>query len=135
LRLSSDLRAEVIRRAKFRCEYCLIHEADGVFPHEVDHIVSRQHGGGDTPDNLAYACMVCNRYKGSNIASLSAAGELIPLFNPRKARWEKHFRLSGAFIEPLDLTGEVTVRVLRLNIADRVLRRTLLQRLRKYPQN
>jgi hypothetical protein len=134
LKISSELRAEVVRRAKFPCEYCLLHEHDAVFPHEVDHIISRQHGGGETSDNLAYACMVCNRYKGSNIASLSAAGDLIPLFNPRKDRWEDHFRLSGAIIEPLDSTGEVTVRVMRLNIADRVVRRNLLQQLRKYPR-
>ena len=134
MKLSSELRAEVVRRANFRCEYCLLHEADGVFPHEVDHIISRQHGGNETLDNLAYACMVCNRYKGSNIASLSALGQLIPLFNPRKDQWENHFRLSGAVIEPLDSTGEVTARVLQLNVADRVVRRRLLQQLRKYPR-
>src|SRR5581483_5852423 len=76
---SSELRAEVIHRAKSRCEYCLLHEDDAVFPHEVDHIISRQHGGDETPDNLAYACMVCNRYKGSNIASLSASGGKRPV--------------------------------------------------------
>ena len=134
MKLSSELRAEVARRADFRCEYCLLHEADGVFPHEVDHILSRQHGGAETPDNLAYACMVCNRYKGSNIASLSVLGELIPLFNPRKDRWENHFRLNGAVIESLDPTGEVTARLLQLNVADRVMRRRLLQQLRKYPR-
>src|SRR5581483_10932259 len=79
LKLSSELRAEVIHRAKSRCEYCLLHEDDAVFPHEVDHIISRQHGGDETPDNLAYACMVCNRYKGSNIASLSASGGKRPV--------------------------------------------------------
>lgn len=134
MKVSSELRAEVVRRAKFRCEYCLLHEDDAIFPHEVDHIISRQHGGAENPDNLAYACMVCNRYKGSNIASLSALGELIPLFNPRKDQWENHFRLSGAVIEPLDSTGEVTARVLQLNVADRVVRRRLLQQLRKYPR-
>lgn len=59
---------------------------------------------------------VCNRYKGSNIASLSASGELIRLFNPRKDQRDSHFRLRGAFIEPLDFTGEVTARVLQLNM-------------------
>jgi len=135
LKISPELRVEVVRRAKFRCEYCLLHEDDAVFPHEVDHIISRQHGGDETLDNLAYACMVCNRYKGTNIASLSASGELIPLFNPRRDRWESHLRLSGAVIEPLDLTGEVTARVLRLNMADRVARRGLLQQLRRYPRS
>src|SRR5437764_15363788 len=115
----------------FRCEYCLLHEDDAAFRHEVDHIVSRQHGGETIAENLAYACMVCNRYKGSNIASVSPAGDLVRLFNPRVDRWNDHFRLNGAVIEPLDLVGEVTARVLRLNNAERVVRRTVLQLLRR----
>ena len=74
-----------MQRVKFRCEYCLLHEDDAAFPHEVDHIISRQHGGGTSAPNLAYEFMVCNRYKGSNIASVGSSGELAPLFNPRKA--------------------------------------------------
>ncbi len=58
------LRSEVIQRAKHRCEYCLLHEADAGFSHQVDHVVSRKHGGDSTMDNLAYACVLCNRYKG-----------------------------------------------------------------------
>jgi 5-methylcytosine-specific restriction endonuclease McrA len=38
------------------------------FPHQVDHIVSRKHGGESTSDNLAYACVIYNRYKGTDIA-------------------------------------------------------------------
>ncbi|MGA2136486.1 MAG: HNH endonuclease signature motif containing protein [Bryobacteraceae bacterium] len=44
-----------------RCEYCLIHEDDAAFSHEVDHVIGRQHGGRTVADNLAYSCMVCNR--------------------------------------------------------------------------
>ena len=119
----------------FRCEYCLLHEDDAAFPHEIDHVISRQHGGETSTSNLAYACMVCNRYKGSNIASVSPSGDLVPLFNPRQDQWKDHFRLSGAVIEPLDSIGEITARVLRLNTAERVVRRSLLQKLRRYPRN
>jgi HNH endonuclease len=118
----------------FRCEYCLPHERDAAFPHEVDHIISRQHGGETTADNLAYACLVCNRYKGSNVASISRSGNLVALFNPRMDKWSHHFRLNGAFIEPLDLVGEVTARLLRLNTPERLMRRSLLQQLRRYPK-
>ena len=118
----------------FRCEYCLLHEDDAAFPHEVDHIISRQHGGETIADNLAYACLVCNRYKGSNIASIAPSGNLVPLFNPRLDQWNDHFRLHGAFIEPLDLVGDVTARVLRLNTPERLMRRSLLQQLRRYPK-
>jgi len=134
LRLSADLRAAVIRRAKSRCEYCLLHEDDGAFAHEVDHIISKQHGGETVAENLAYACMVCNRYKGANISAVASSGDLVRLFNPRLSRWEEHFRLEGAVIEPLDSIGEVTARLLRLNIAERIVRRSVLQRLRRYPR-
>ena len=55
--ISDALRAEVARHAGERCEYCLIHELEAGFPHQVDHIVSRKHGGESTSDNLAYACV------------------------------------------------------------------------------
>lgn len=66
--INEDLRAKVARRAGLRCEYCLIHEGEAGFPHQVDHIVSRKHGGSSTFENLAYACLICNRYK--ELASL-----------------------------------------------------------------
>jgi hypothetical protein len=69
--------------------------------------------------------MVCNRYKGANIASVAASGILVPLFNPRE-RWAEHLRLNGAAIELLDVIGEVTAKVLRLNAAERVVRRSVL---------
>ena len=37
----AELRAKLVQRAMFRCEYRLIHEDDGVFPDEVDHIISQ----------------------------------------------------------------------------------------------
>jgi 5-methylcytosine-specific restriction endonuclease McrA len=57
------LRAEVSRRAGCRCEYCLIHEDDAGFSHQLDHIISRKHGGTSAADNLALACVLCNRHK------------------------------------------------------------------------
>ena len=82
--INEKLRTEVAQRAGQRCEHCLIHENDAGFPHQVDHILSRKHGGSFTSDNLAYACVVCNRHKGSDVASIDPrTGEIVPLFNPR----------------------------------------------------
>jgi hypothetical protein len=134
LKIQAELRTFVARRSNLRCEYCLIHQDDAAFSHEVDHVISRQHGGETIEGNLAFACMVCNRYKGANIASVAASGMLVPLFNPRESTWAKHFWLNGAVIEPLDAMGEVTARVLRLNAAERVVRRSVLQQLRRYPR-
>ena len=50
-------RAEVLRRANGRCEYCLYPEARSAFAHQVDHIVSRKHSGTSALDNLALCCI------------------------------------------------------------------------------
>ena len=125
--IGDQVRADVARRAGHRCEYCLIHENDAGFPHQVDRVVSRKHGGTSAIDNLAYACILCNRYKGSDVASIHPrTGDAVRLFHPRYDRWADHFRLDADFIEPLSDTGSATVRLLRLNAAERLAERWLL---------
>jgi hypothetical protein len=68
--ISTELRQTIVDRAKQLCEYCLIAEADTFYGCEVDHIISLKHGGSTEPDNLAYACALCNRAKGSDVGSL-----------------------------------------------------------------
>jgi len=132
--INQELRTEVAQRAGRRCEFCLIHEDDAGFPHQVDHIVSRKHGGSSTSENLAYACVVCNRHKGSDVASIDPrTGAMVPIFDPRKDRWRDHFRLEGTLIEPISGSGRATVRLLQLNAPERILERRLLQSLRRYP--
>ena len=133
--VGSELRLSVAERAARKCEYCRIHESDVAFSHEVDHIVSRQHGGETVVENLAYACMICNRFKGTNIASVDAMGRIVPLFNPRVDRWAEHFRLADAVIQPLTPRGEVTVTLLRMNMAERVIERRMLQLLGRYARS
>jgi len=132
--VSEELRAEVARRAGGCCEYCLIHEDDAGFPHQVDHILSRKHGGSSASNNLAYACVICNRLKGSDVASIDPrTGGIVRLFDPRSDRWADHFRLEGAVIEPVSSIGSATVRLLRLNAPERTSERGLLQSLGRYP--
>ena len=57
-------------RANDRCEYCRARQSDENFPFEIEHVIARQHGGDDTPANLALACMSCNRHKGPNLAGV-----------------------------------------------------------------
>ncbi len=134
MRLSPELRLQIAERARGRCEYCLLHETDAAFTHQVDHILSRKHGGGSSAENLAYACMICNRLKGSDIASVDPSGNLIRLFNPRLTDWREHFRLAGAVIQPLTAEAEATARLFRFNAAERVIERCLLQQLGRYPR-
>jgi hypothetical protein len=134
--VSVELRQHVIERAGARCEYCLLHKDDSaIFNHEVDHVIAEKHGGKTTADNLAFACFTCNRYKGSDIASIDPhTGSLIQLFNPRLQNWTDHFRLEGSHIVPLTGEGRVTVRLLRLNSEQRLRRREGLISLGPYPR-
>jgi len=109
-------------------------ETDTTLRHEVDHIISRKHGGTGEPSNLALACFLCNRFKGSDISSILRTGCLTPLFHPRINEWAMHFRIAGAVIEPLTDVGEVTARLLRLNQASRVIERKHLQDANRYPR-
>ena len=71
-RIGEEVRALVVTRAEQRCEYCLIHENDTFLGCEVDHIISLKHAGTNDPANLAFACVFCNRHKGTDIASIKA---------------------------------------------------------------
>ena len=110
------LRDEVAARGNYACEYCGIAEDLAFSAHHVDHVIAQQHGGSTTRDNLAYSCAVCNRHKGSNIASVAVdTGRVVPLFNPRTQVWSEHFACRGGRIEPLTETGRVTERLLQFN--------------------
>jgi 5-methylcytosine-specific restriction endonuclease McrA len=98
--LTAELRQLVTDRALSACEYCRLHENDAAFRHEVDHFISQKHGGSEHHSNLALACFLGNRYKGSDIAALDSAGELVQLFHPRTQRWPEHFRLRTGRIFP-----------------------------------
>ena len=86
-------------------------------------------------DNLALACFDCNRFKGSDIASIDPAhGELTPLFNPRTQEWSEHFSIEAGRIDPRTANGRVTERVLKLNLPSRVEVREILTNIRRYPK-
>ena len=134
--VNAEIRSVVAKRADHLCEYCLIAEEDTFFGCHIDHIISIKHHGETKVDNLAYACAFCNRFKGSDIASLSSqTGGLVRFFNPRTDRWSDHFQLHGLSIEPRTEIGEVTLRILRFNADERVLERQELNRVGRYPSS
>ena len=125
--IGAELRRSIRERAQNCCEYCLINQEDNFLPFEVDHIIAEKHGGLTEADNLALSCTLCNKHKGSDIASIDPeTGEIVPLYNPRRDKWHEHFQLSGAEFIPLTPKGRVTVRLLQLNRSDRVEERKLL---------
>jgi len=93
--IPSVLRLAVAERAQSACEYCRLPERLGFTQYEVDHVIAEQHGGKTVPDNLAYACLICNRHKGPNLSSIDPqTGEPTWLYNPRTQRWHEHFQLN-----------------------------------------
>jgi 5-methylcytosine-specific restriction endonuclease McrA len=53
------------------------------FTLQIDHIISVKHGGAATLENLAVACIFCNRQKGSDVSTILAGGKFTRFFNPR----------------------------------------------------
>jgi hypothetical protein len=101
----------------------------------VDHILSRKHGGATESSNLALSCARCNRAKGTDIASVHPESEeVVRLFNPRRDRWDDHFKLDGARIVGLTLIGQVTISLLQFNQDERLLEREWLLKAGKYPK-
>ena len=55
-------RKNILRRDRFRCQYCGSRERL-----TVDHILPRSRGGRDTWENLVAACTPCNNQKGNRM--------------------------------------------------------------------
>jgi len=125
--VSAALRRLVCNRANHACEYCLMPEIAVLVSHEIDHVIAQKHGGQTDEKNLALACTICNKYKGSDIASIDPiSGEIVRLYQPRCDRWRDHFQLEEGELIPLTPIGRVTVRLLQMNSPERVEERRLL---------
>lgn len=122
--VAAALRRLVAERAGYTCEYCGIPESLTFFGCQIDHIVAAKHGGDTTANNLCYACVFCNRFKGSDLGSVDPdSGALVRFFNPRSDCWGEHFEHVGARIETKSAIGAATARILRFNDPDRILER------------
>jgi hypothetical protein len=109
------------RRAGRRCEYCQVAQQFDRLPFQTDHIIARKHGGLTQPSNTCLACFACNHYKGPCIGGRDkVTKKLVPLFNPRRHKWARHFRWDGAILVGLTPIGRVTVAVLKINLNYRV---------------
>lgn len=132
--ISPLLRQAVLERANHRCEYCLYPQSASFLAFEIEHIIAEKHGGPSEFENLALACPFCNRYKGTDLGSIDPqTGALVAFFNPRKHAWTEHFQLDGAEIKGLTAEGRVTILILQMNHADRILERERLISVEKYP--
>src|ERR1041385_7863439 len=95
--VTAALRKEIWRRARERCEYCLVPVEFDALPACVDHIIALKHVGHTNSENLALSCYHCNSFKGDNIAGLDPSdSKLTPLFHPRIDAWADHFSWNDA---------------------------------------
>lgn len=130
MKLSSDTRELVQRRAQGACEYCRFPQSASVLPHQVDHIIGRQHRGSDDVDNLCLCCIHCNLKKGPNIASIDPeTGAIVALYHPRRQSWREHFAVeSDGVIHGSTAEGRATVQLVDMNDEGRIRLRALLLR-------
>jgi hypothetical protein len=85
-------------------------------PFQIDHIIAEQHLGKSEIGNLALACLGCNKRKGPNAAGFDiVSGKLVPLYNPRRQKWARHFRWEGPVLVGQTQIGRATISVLGIN--------------------
>ena len=98
--IDAATRRLVRTRAGNVCEYCGLHQVHSPLASlQIEHIISRKHGGEDADENLALACIDCNLAKGTNIAGIDPVSrETTELFHPRRQQWDDHFQTMAARI-------------------------------------
>jgi 5-methylcytosine-specific restriction endonuclease McrA len=90
-------RRNLMLRDGFQCQYC------GKRPSHrdlnVDHIVPRSRGGGDSWENLVVSCRFCNLKKGRRTPSEAGMALLKP---PHRPRWSTATQILLVMRQPFD---------------------------------
>ena len=134
--ITTELRQQVSLRAGGYCEYCRSQARYATQSFSVEHILPRAQGGATTMGNLALACQGCNNHKYDKVEVPDpASGEIVPLYHPRRDRWDTHFAWSDDFVLIVGLTpaGRATVVTRFLNRESVVNLRQLLCAIGAHP--
>ena len=111
-----------------------MHEDYSLLSFHIEHVIAKHHGGSNRLDNLAWSCQACNAKKGPNLSSwLKATDEIVPLFNPRRQQWSRHFRWQGAYLRGKTKAGAATIIALDLNNRNRISQRQWLIAVGEFP--
>lgn len=115
-RVPELLKRRVAERAGLRCEYCGLSQAGQEATFHIDHVIPTSAGGETEAGNLALACVSCSLRKAARLDATDPATDLdVPIFNPRKERWDTHFRWDEVVLVGLTATGRATVHALQMN--------------------
>ena len=115
--MDAGTRRLVRERAGERCEYCrLPQSALPLARFHIEHVIARQHRGGDSPGNLAFPAITAiftrdRTCPASTHRMVESAGSSIPA----RIAGEEHFETWGLLLLGLTSTGRITVSVLAMN--------------------
>jgi hypothetical protein len=113
--VSKTLRDTVRAFYGFRCGYCGVTESESGGELDVDHFRPQSHGGTDALDNLVYACVTCNRFKGDYWPAPKAGPDLA-LLHPQQDDLSTHIaQLPDGRLIGLTKRGWFHIHRLRLN--------------------
>jgi 5-methylcytosine-specific restriction endonuclease McrA len=82
----------VRERYAFCCGYCGVSEADVGGELTVDHFCSVSASGDDSDENLVYACVRCNQYKGALRPEVTDVANERRLLHPLRDDLAAHIR-------------------------------------------
>jgi hypothetical protein len=131
------VRRQVRDRAGDRCKYCRHPASHSCAPFVCEHVLPRVLGAGSTANELAWACPACNGHKYAKTQARDPqTGRTVPLFNPRRQQWSRHFAWSPDLlrIEGRTATGRATVAALHLNCPALINLRRALRAIGAHPQ-
>ncbi len=132
------VRRRVRDRAGDCCEYCRHPASYSCAPFVCEHVLPRVLGARSTAAELAWACPACNSHKYAKTqAPDPQTGRTVPLFNPRRQRWSRHFAWSTDFlrIEGRSASGRATATALHLNCPALVNLRRALRAVGEQPRD
>ena len=88
---------------------------------EIDHVIAGSHGGPTRSSNRCLACFACNSFKGPDLSGRDIkTRKTVSLFNPRRRKWDRHFRWDGPVLVDRTAIGRATAATLRINLDHRV---------------
>lgn len=115
--MAHPLLQTVRQRYAFRCGYCGVSEVEVGGELTVDHFRPVSAGGEDREENLVYACVRCNQYKGVLLPEATDCKQERRLLHPLQDDLTLHFREDETTnrLEGQTATGHFHIEALRLN--------------------